>query len=160
LGARLNLKPVENMPDDWSYRFTSLQAQRGLKQLKLVDKLDKNKIDNVNLFRELVTDKNLNILPKELDGSKNVYWQYPICIKNVDRFIEYLKENNIDMGLTNLSLCSHLDIYPLFVKKTPNAYKVKNQYLFVPTYQGLSKDKVKYISIIIKDFLEKIDDKI
>jgi dTDP-4-amino-4,6-dideoxygalactose transaminase len=143
------------MPKDWTFKFTSLQATRGLKQLKLVDKLDKDKINNVNLFREFLTDNNLYVLPKELEGSKNVYWQYPMYVNNVDKFIEYLKENDIDMGLTNLSLCSHLDIYPQFVKETTNALKIKNHYLFVPTYQGLSREKIEYISIIIKDFLEE-----
>jgi perosamine synthetase len=160
LGARLNLKPVVTMPIDWTYRFTSLQARRGLKQLKLVDKLDKDKIDNVNLFRKIISTENLIRLPKELLGSKNVYWQYPLCVNNVDKFIEYLKVNNIDMGLTNLSLCSHLDIYPKYIKETPNANKVKIHYLFVPTYQGLSKEKIEYISNVIKNYLEKINDKI
>lgn len=155
LGARLNLKPVTTMPEDWTYRFTALQAKRGLRQLKLVDKLDNDKINNVKLFRKLITNKNLNILPVELVDSKNVYWQYPMYVNNVNEFIEYLNKNDVDMGLTNLSLCSNLDIYPLYVKKTPNAYKVKNHYLFVPTYQGLSHEKIEYISIIIKDFLEK-----
>jgi perosamine synthetase len=86
LGARLNLQRVTIMPEDWTYRFTSLQAKRGLRQLKLVDELDKAKILNVNLFRELLTNKNLNVLPKELKDSKNVYWQYPIYIKNVEEF--------------------------------------------------------------------------
>jgi len=155
LGARLNLKPVTIIPIDWTYRFTTLQAKRGLMQLKLVDKLDQDKIDNIKLFRKMLTNKYLNILPKELTGSKNVYWQYPIYIIDVDKFIEYMSKHNIDMGLTNLSLCSHLDIYPKYKKDTPNAYKVKNYYLFVPTYHGLSKDKIVYVSSVIKGFLEK-----
>jgi dTDP-4-amino-4,6-dideoxygalactose transaminase len=143
------------MPIDWTYKFTSLQALRGLKQLKLVDKLDNGKISNVNLFREKLEKENLNILPLELKESKNVYWQYPICINSVDKFIEYLKQKDIDMGLTNLSLCSHLDIYPEYVQDTPNAYKVKSNYLFVPTYQGLSEEKIKYVATMIKQYLEK-----
>jgi len=83
LGARLNLKPIIVMPIDWTYRFTTLQALRGLKQLKLVDKLDSDKINNVKLFREKLGKENLNILASELKGSRNVYWQYPICINNV-----------------------------------------------------------------------------
>ena len=59
------------------------------------------------------------------------------------------------MGLTNLSLCSHLDIYPEYVQDTLNAYKVKNNYLFVPTYQGLSQEKIEYVAKMIKQYLEK-----
>jgi len=153
LGARLNLKPVYSMPNDWSYRFTSLQAQRGLKQLDLVDELDQAKISNVNLFREIIANENAHLLPNELNESKNIYWQYPIYIKKTDKFLDYIKKNNMDMGLTNLSLCSHLDIYPKYVKDTPNACKVKMHYLFVPAHQGLSKNTIKYISTIIKNFL-------
>jgi len=158
LGARLNLKPVNNMPLDWTYKFTSLQAQRGLKELQKVNKVDKAKIYNVEKFRKIIEKKFFDILPKELDTSFNVYWQYPIYIKDTQKFLNYIKEYNIDMGTTNLSLCSYLDIYPEFMKETKNALLVKEHYMFVPTYQGLSKDNIVYVSQTIKKYLEKYND--
>jgi len=158
LGARLNLKPVNSMPLDWTYKFTSLQAQRGLKELQNVNEVDSSKIENVKIFRKIIEEKFFDILPKELDSSFNVYWQYPIYIKDTQKFLDYIKEYNIDMGTTNLSLCSNLDIYPEFMKETENALLVKEHYLFVPTYKGLSKDKIIYVAQTIKRYLEKYND--
>lgn len=155
LGARLNLKPVKQMPVDWTYKFTSIQARRGLKQLDKVDLVDNEKIKNVKLFKRILGEENWDILPKEIENTKNVYWQYPIYIDNVEEFIEYMSKNGVDMGLTNLSLCSHLDIYPEYKRDTPNAYNIKNHYVFVPTYQGLNEEHIKTIAKLIKKFLEK-----
>jgi dTDP-4-amino-4,6-dideoxygalactose transaminase len=160
LGARLNLKPIKSMPTDWTYRFTTLQAKRGLKQLKLVDKLDKDKIKNVNYFRKNIDPKFLQLLPKELKKSKNVYWQYPIYIKNTDEFLKFMVQNNIDIGTTNLSLCSYLNIYPEYKNETKKAYIVKNNYFFVPLYQGLKEKQIKRIVKTINEFLENQDDQI
>lgn len=153
LGARLKLAPVNSMPKDWMYKFTSLQASRGLKQLKVVDKFDKERIFNVNSFNKVFDKDNLHLVPKQLENSKNVYWQYPIFIDKPDSFTTYMKKYKVDMGLTNLSLCSQLDIYPKYTKDTPNAAKVKEHYFFVPTYSGLSENKVKYIAQKINFFL-------
>ena len=159
LGARLNLKPVEIMPEDWKYKFTSLQAQRGIIQLDNVDNVDKYKRENIILFREYLQDF-FQVLPKELENSYNVYWQYPIYIKNTEKFLEYIEKYNIDMGTTNLSLCSYLDIYPSYKKETKNALTVKEHYMFVPTYIGLDRNKMIYISQTIKKYLEENNDKI
>jgi len=153
LGARLKLSPVNSIPKDWTYKFTSLQAIRGLKQLKDVDKFDKERILNVNSFNKVFDKDSLHLVPKQLENSKNIYWQYPIFIDKPDKFTTYMKRYKVDMGLTNLSLCSQLDIYPQYMKDTPNAAKVKEYYFFVPTYIGLSKNKVKYIAQKINFFL-------
>lgn len=146
LGARLNLKPVVKMPEDWTYKFTSLQASRGLKQLKIVDEIDLAKIDNVNKLKNYLDENYWDLLPKENEFSKNVYWQYPFYVKDIENFLLFLEKNNIDAGTTNLSLCSHLDIYPEYIKNTKNAYLVKNNYIFLPTYKGLSDKKIKYVA--------------
>lgn len=155
LGARLNLKPITQMPEDWTYRFTSLQAKRGLKQLSLVQNVDTAKINNVHFFRKNLGEKFFNLLPTERPESKNVYWQYPLYVTKPDDFIAYMNAHNIDVGLTNLSLCSYLDIYPAFMKETKNAYVVKNNYVFIPLYQGLSQEKLLFIVTIIKNYLDQ-----
>jgi len=153
LGARLNLSTITSMPIDWSYRFTSIQANRGLEQLNQVDLIDKSKIQNIKVLKQYLSQEFHHLLPKELPSNKNVYWQYPIYIEQKEQFLKYLENTKLDMGTTNLSLCAMLEIYPKYKTHTPNALKVKHNYMFIPTYIGLTTKDMIYIAQTLNEFL-------
>ena len=79
-----------------------------------------------------------------------------MVIDNPYKFIAHMKNNKIDIAQTNLSLCSHLEIYPIYKKITPNALSVKKYCFFVPIYPGLKINNIKYLAKSINFFLEDV----
>lgn len=151
-GARLGLKPVEEFPEEWNDQYTELQAETGLKHLEFVEERDKERIKNVHWYFDSLSPQARERLVHEHNGAKNVYWQLPIIVKDSEAFIKFMASRGIDTGSSNLSLCSQLDIYPQWVKETPNAAALKNRGMFIPIYGSLTQKQKQHITNTINDY--------
>lgn len=151
-GARLGLKPVEEFPEEWNDQYTELQAETGLRHLELVEERDRERIDNVHWYFDSLSPQARERLVQGHNGTKNVYWQLPIIVKDSEAFIKFMASRGIDTGSSNLSLCSQLDIYPQWVKETPNAAALKNRGMFIPIYGSLTQTQKQHIVNTINDY--------
>ena len=64
--------------------MSGLQASLGLSQIKSLNKVIQNKIEQGNYYQKLLNEYNDILItpPKELNGSKNHYWVFGIVLKN------------------------------------------------------------------------------
>ena len=133
-------KPLENLPSEWFYSFTSFQARVGLHMLKNVSKLDEIRINNVEKIKSLVAGIKS---PSGHKKGRNVYWQFIFYFNDVKKGQGYLHANKVDTSTTSLEYISSLERYP-YKGITPNAERLYNTGLFIPSYPRLKNKEVNY----------------
>lgn len=151
-GARLGLKPVSELAEDYFEEFTWLQAQAGLAMLDTVEEEDARRIGNVESIREACRQQ-LERFPRSLAGAENVYWQCMVYARDEEKVRSALARRGIDTGTTNLSLVCGLGIYPEYERRCPNAEYVKRNALYVPVYGRLTRRELERIQEALRDAL-------
>jgi len=154
-GTREN-KPIEKLPSEWFYSFTSFQATVGSEMLKNVSKFDEIRINNVKKIKSVVD--NIETPSGHLSG-KNVYWQFVFYYSDINKAQTQLNANKVDTSTTSLIYISSLESYPC-KGITPNADKLYNTGLFIPTYPRLTNKEIYYIANIINSLINLNQEKL
>ena len=138
---------IESLPREWFTRYTSFQANMGMKLLSQVEQSDHQRIDNVSLIKSISTKINF---PSGVEGAENVYWQLVAYFDDPRATQKYLHSNKIDTSTTSLEKISSLPEYP-FQGNTPNADKLYANGLFVPSYPSLKKSDLEHIGNVLNE---------
>jgi perosamine synthetase len=145
-------KMILELPKNWFEKYTSFQAQIGLKYLNEVESMDSARILNVEYIKSKL---NLLSFPEERPNAKNVYWQLVFFFNNPKTFQKSMQNKKVDTASTSLELISELSHYP-FQADTPNANYLCKHGMFIPCYPGLSKHDLKHISNVVNLTLNEV----
>ena len=144
-----------------NYRMTNLQAALGLAQMECIDKNLKKKINIGKNYNKMLATSSSLILPlAETDYCKNIYWVYPIVIKNSKinkkKFISYLSSK----GIGTRPFFFPMNLQPVVKKygiKQPGLNVSKRLYdsgFYIPSGLALSYEEQEYIAGCLLKFSE------
>lgn len=146
----------------WNYRMTNLQAALGVAQLENIEKSIEKKRFIGNSYNKLLKDiKNINLPIINTDYCENIYWVYPITIKNecpksVDQITDELKKKEI--GTRPFFYPMHKQ--PVFNKsglflneEYPNSEKLYKNGFYIPSGLALSEAQIKIVSEALHEIL-------
>lgn len=131
----------------YNYRMTNLQAALGVAQLEQLDTFIETKKANYFYYNEL----GVKLLPFRDAISPN-YWFYSFCTDDRDRLISFLGEHNIQsrpVWKLNHTQKPYVECPSYKIEKASTFY---NSIVNLPCSSNLSKDDVKYVSDLIKEF--------
>ncbi len=106
--------------------------------------------DNLSSIQEL-------ILPKEMDYAKHVYHIYAIRSSRRDELLEYLKKNDIGVGIHYPIALHELKAYKYLGYKPndfPNAHSFSKELLSLPIYPEMDEKQIDYVIESIKSFFK------
>ena len=137
----------------WNYRMSGLQASLGLSQIKSLNKVIQNKIDQGNYYQKLLNrfDDLLETPQIEFQGSKNHYWVFGVT----------LKKEGIRDSVMNEMLKKGIETRPFFwplhlQPSLPEKFRNKNNELKVSEYIGANGFYIPLGSHITKKTQKKI----
>ncbi len=137
----------------YNYRMTNICAAIGLEQLKKLPAMNKQRIENANLYNELLADNQFIITPKLPDGFKHVYHQYTVVIEGIDReqVQALLKEHNIGSAVVYPFSMTEQEFY---ADKSINvedvvARSLSRKVLSLPVHPGLSEVEIKEVCKVL-----------
>jgi perosamine synthetase len=141
-----------SIPSNLLYRFTSLQAQLGIKQLMKVHHIQDERILRAQLMISLIKENN-----KLVDNSKtHLFWKFPLWVEEPRKIQRLLQLRGIDCAPTNLpSICSIDAFKPFLIDTTPQTEKLITNVLFVPVHYYLTMDEVIVMAKIINEVLSE-----
>ena len=146
----------------YNYRMTNICAAIGLGQLinaKTILKKKRRVFKNYNFFL-----KNTNLQTnKEIRNTRSSYWLINVFLTSKrirDGLAKYLKRNKIETRNT-FNLVHNM---PMYFKKNqknffPNAQILSDTGLSLPSGPKLSKLEIKKISFLVKNYVDKFNDK-
>jgi len=134
-------EPLEKLPDSWFKSFTAVQAQFGIKHLRLLDaRLAERK-------RKAVIVLNLSGIthrPKACTGGDHAYWQNIVYVNDFNVAREHFYRHGIDTARTSLPLLTN--IYPMLKpQQTPNAKFISENGLYLPCSELISESSLRRV---------------
>ncbi len=138
---------ITELPNEWFCAYTSLQAQVGLEMLVELEKLDRERLQNVAEIKAAVTSIDF---PRGSEGGTPVYWQLLAYFSDPAATQQRWHGNKIDTATTSLLKISDLPAYP-YHGDTPNADRLYSNSLFIPCFPGLDAGDLQRIIRALND---------
>jgi perosamine synthetase len=135
---------LARIPAAWFHRFSSLQAEVGLRLLSEVEAGDAARRKHVGELKELLKASRLRF-PEGVPGAGNVYWQLVAQVKDAKRAQRFLHARGIDTSTTSLTHIAALPNSP-HQGDTPWAKELHENGLFIPAYPGLRDSDVRHMA--------------
>ncbi|MBS0618278.1 MAG: DegT/DnrJ/EryC1/StrS aminotransferase family protein [Spirochaetes bacterium] len=142
--GRRDAQRLVALPPEWFTRFTSLQAEIGMKILPCVEKADLARVKNVNRMKLRLASTKINF-PKGVSNVENVYWQLVAYFDDASATQRYFYSQSIDTTTTSLSHIANLPNYP-YRGITPCAERLHSNGFFIPAYPGLREKDLQHIT--------------
>ena len=141
----------------YTARLNTVNAAIGLVQLKHLDKWNKKRQKNSELYNRLFSDLDDLVLPPTMNSEvKPVYHLYVIRSKHRDKLKQWLEKNEIECGI-HYELPIHLQ--PLYRElfgyrggEYPNSEQVCKTCLSIPMHPHLTRDEIRFVSEKIHEF--------
>jgi len=155
MGSNENPLLLKTLPEEWLYKYTSLQAMVGIEVLRTLKENDEKRIDNVKTLFKNLSSISKSHFPEEIRNAFNVYWRLPFVMENITEIQDFLFQKYIDNCNTNLYVCSDLKVFSKFKNKTPIASTFKENMTFIPIHSTLNKTDMVYIADAINDYFKE-----
>jgi perosamine synthetase len=141
------------------YKMSNVQAAIGLGQMERVDELIEMKRRLFHWYEEDLQGIPHLQMNREINEARSIYWMSSLVLgenAGISRedFIKELKKNNIDTR----PVFPAISQYPIWSKKqtpAPNALRIGNWGLNLPSGGRLTRNEVKYISKCIREILSR-----
>ncbi len=145
----------------WNYRLSSMQAALGTSQLKRMDQLIAHKRQIALKYDEYFSEKtNIRIPLNRTEFCENTYWVYPILLQNNLPDSQHMRESLLSVGVETRPIFYPLHLQPLVVSHYgqdkndfPNAVRMYNQGLYLPSGTGMSLEMVSEVIRRIDPFM-------
>lgn len=140
----------------YNYRMTNICAAIGVAQLEQADEFIQKKIQVANWYMENL--KNLPIIFNKAYGNViHTYWMCSILVgEDVDR--NNLRDKLKEAGIETRPLFYPVHMMPMYSNKFrlhPIAEEISSMGINLPSYPELTKEQVKYICDVIREFYKK-----
>jgi dTDP-4-amino-4,6-dideoxygalactose transaminase len=146
--------------------FEGMNSRMDAIQAKFLNiKIQKLKSNNAKRIRnskiyinELKTSK--VVLPKLSASNMNTFHQFVIRLKNRNLLKKFLLKNRVESQIHYKDILPLMKAYKRYnfnKNHFPNAYKASKEILSLPISPEINKKQIKYISQLIKLFLNKIN---
>ncbi len=138
------------IPKGMLYRYSNLQADIGLRRLKLFKILEEKRILNSKeMYKNL--KNNDHQLPVLKDYGEHVFWKLPFRTDLITALQKYLSEKGIDSAKSNLKCLNEIQEFQN-EDVTPVAHFLSQNTLYIPAHPYLKKSEIAKISMLINDF--------
>ncbi len=138
----------------YNSRLDEIQAVVLLEKLKLVKKLNNNRIKIAREYSKSINNNKV-ITPRNLGNSKHIYHQYTLIVDNRDKFTKYLTKNGIPFGIYYPKPAY---MQPAVKDKIRNLTRLKitekicKKCISIPMFPEITKKEVEAIINIINDY--------
>lgn len=145
----------------WNYRLSSMQAALGTSQLRRMDKLIAHKRQIALKYDEYFREKtNIRIPLKSTEFCENTYWVYPILLQGNLPDSQSMRQSLLSVGVETRPVFYPLHLQPLVIShygkvnnEFPNALRMYNQGLYLPSGTGMSIQMVNEVIRRIDPFM-------
>ena len=136
----------------YNFRFTNIQAQIGLAQMKRIKGLIKKKLEIANYYKNEFKKQSFFNYVKDQPWAFNTYWMFGIVTNNklitAKKLMSYLKKEKIESRPFFYGLHKQPCLDKNLSKKfnCPNTDYISKYGLYLPSGYNLNKKKIQYIS--------------
>ena len=152
---RVKMPSYESVPDSFKVDMNNVQASLGLSQIKRIDSTNRKRMENAKILSEELSNIPGLHVPRKFTDREHVSVHYAIWTERSKELQRFLTIHKIDaQDETAIDTTTLERFKPYAREKYPNAEKLHNKLIFLPTHIGLTKKDMLYIANKVKEFFE------
>jgi perosamine synthetase len=138
---------LEELPEVWFEKYTSIQAEIGLKEIFKVDAMDRKRVRLAEKIKSTLSNVRFPLTTSE---SNNVYWQLVVVVDDAIAMQGELALQGVDSATSSLELVATLE-YASNGDEFPVATNLYNNGLILPCYPDMKEDEEKRLFAALRD---------
>lgn len=150
-----NVLRLPAIPEEWLWRFCSIQADLGLQCLSRIGAWDEKRRANAHVLLDYLQTVAPERLPRLLAGSYNVFWRFPFRAPEGAEFRRFMAERGVDLTTTLLPCCATMPIFSDIARETPHAREAVRDVHFLPVDPTIPQERIHQMARIVLEFLER-----
>ena len=135
-------KLLHEVPGEWLWRFSPLQADLAMRCLKRLASENAARRKHARIVLDIIGPYAPDRLPALLPGAENVFWRFPFKVPEGHAFAKFMNRYGIDVTTTLLPCCSQLEVFRSYAAPTPHAAAAARETYFLPIEHWLSEKQV------------------
>lgn len=152
----LDVERKQQLPESYKSQFTSFQARLAQSQLSRIDRDSQVRIENGLLYHEGLKDIEELIIPPARSDFSHIYTYFPIQYAKRDELLKFLMEHCRDIAAQHYKNNADLPGFQEFYRDCPNARKVSEELIFLPTYPRYSRQEVEKNIATIRQYFQRL----
>ena len=148
----LDVERKEQLPESYKSQFTDFQARLAQSQLSRIDRDSQVRIENGLLYHEGLKDIKELIIPPARSDFSHIYTYFPIQYAKRDELLKFMMEHCRDVAAQHYKNNADLPGFQEFYRDCPNARKVSEDLIFLPTYPRYSRQEVEKNIVVIRKY--------
>jgi perosamine synthetase len=153
---RVDVEPEvkSQLPEEYKKRMSPAQARVILRQLGDVEANNRRRIANAERYINGLRGQPLTLPPLRDDGS-SIYTY--LCVRFDDRrsVVRYLQQQGRDVAENYHRNCADLDIFKPYYRDCPNARRMSEGLVYLPSYPDLSMMEIDKTVAALRDFFQE-----
>lgn len=144
---------LHEVPGDWLWRFSPLQADLAMGCLKRLAAENAVRQKHARIVLDALGPYAPDRLPALLPGAENVFWRFPFKVPEGHAFAKFMNRYGIDATTTLLPCCSQLEVFRDYAAPTPHAAAAARETYFLPIEHWLSEKQVAALAEAALEFV-------
>lgn len=145
---------AQDLPDEYRSWYTPFQSRIGMAKLQTVDRDIEARIEYGRLYHEGLKDIDGLVLPPLRSDHSMTYLWYPLQCANRDALLKFMFEQGRDIAAGHFINHAKAPRFRPYFRDCPNATKVEQELIYLPTYPGYSRREVKKNIEVIRKYFE------
>ncbi|MBP2028331.1 dTDP-4-amino-4,6-dideoxygalactose transaminase [Acetoanaerobium pronyense] len=147
-------KRYHNKTVGYNSRLDEIQAGLLRVKLRYIDELNKEREEIAKRYLTEIKNEEI-LLPESMKNSTHIYHLFVIRLKNREKFMKYMEENDIGK-MIHYPIPPHLsEAYSYLGYKEgdfPLAEAYSNEVVSIPIYNGMKKEEIDYVIEVINNY--------
>jgi len=147
-------KRYHNKTVGYNSRLDEIQAGLLRVKLRYIDELNKEREEIAKRYLTEIKNEEI-LLPESMKNSTHIYHLFVIRLKNREKFMKYMEENDIGT-MIHYPIPPHLsEAYGYLGYKKgdfPLAEAYSNEVVSIPIYNGMKKEEIDYVIEVINNY--------
>ena len=139
----------------WNGRMDGIQGAVLKVKMRYIEKWTKKRQWAASEYSKNLSDVNGLIIPRKKEKNKHVYHIYAVRVKDRDKLIEFLNNNDVNCGIhypVPIHLQEAYKYLNLREGTYPIAEKCAKELVSLPIYPEITKSQIEYVLKKIKDY--------
>ena len=143
-------KIAYEVPKEYLYNPTGLQAQQVLDQLPLATRNTEARIERARLYYEGLKEIGGLLLPPPRFNGDHVYWHYPLQFSDREQLVKFAMEEGSDISMSYHRNCAEMKCFSDYAQPCREAEATANSVIYLPTYPSYPLPEAKRIIATIR----------
>jgi dTDP-4-amino-4,6-dideoxygalactose transaminase len=151
----LDISRKDKLPESYKSQLTPFQARLALSQLNRIERDSQVRIENGLRYYEGLKDIEELIIPPARSDFSHIYTYFPIQYSQREDLIKFMMKHCRDVAAQHYKNNADLPDFQEFYRDCPNARKVSQELIFLPTYPRYSRNEVDKNIAVIRQYFGK-----